>query len=78
MSKDRPEKTKYRVVVDEGKCLGCGTCAAVAEKTFEVEEVARVVDQDGNSDEEKLLAAQSCPGGAIEVWQGEKKIWPNE
>ena len=22
MSKDRPEKTKYRVVVDEGKCLG--------------------------------------------------------
>lgn len=74
MSKDRPEKTKYRVVVDEGKCLGCGTCEMVAEKTFRVEGVVKIIDQDGNSDEEKVLAAQSCPAGAIEVWEGEKKI----
>lgn len=76
MSRDKPEKTKYRVVVDEGECLGCGICEAVADKTFKVDRVAEVIDQDGNSDEEKLLAAQSCPTGAIEVWEGEKKIWP--
>lgn len=75
MSKDEPEKTKYRVVVDESKCLGCGACEAVAEKTFKVSGTVEVIDQDGNSDEEKLLAAQSCPVGAIEVWEGEKKIW---
>jgi len=76
MSKDRPEKTKYRVVVDGDKCLGCGTCEAVAEKTFKVDKMAEVIDQDGNSDKEKLLAAQSCPEGAIEVWEGEKRVWP--
>ncbi len=76
MSKDKPEKTKYRVVIDGSKCLGCGTCEAVADKTFRVDGVAEVADQDGNSDEEKLLAVQSCPVGAIEVWEGDKKVWP--
>lgn len=68
--------SKYRVVVDENKCEGCGTCVAIAEKTFKVEERAEVISQEGNSDEEKLLAAQSCPKGAIEVWEGKKRIWP--
>jgi len=76
MSQDKPEKTKYRVVVDGSKCMGCGTCESVAEKTFKVGRVAEVVDQDGNTDEEKLLAAQSCPKEAIDVWEGEKKVWP--
>lgn len=76
MSKDKSEKTKYRVVVDGNKCLGCGTCEVVAEKTFKVGKTTEVIDQDGNSDEEKLLAAQSCPTEAIEVWEGKKKIWP--
>ena len=76
MNKDKPEKTKYRVVVDGDKCLGCGTCEMVAEKTFKVDGAVEIIDQDGNSDEEKLLAAQSCPAGAIEVWEEEKKVWP--
>ncbi len=76
MSKNGPEKTKYRVVVDESKCLRCGTCEAVAEKTFKVDKTIEIIDQDGNSDEEKLLAAQSCPGGAIEVWEEKKRVWP--
>lgn len=64
------------MVVDKDKCGGCATCVAIAEKTFKVEEKAEVIDQEGNSDEEKLLAAQSCPKGAIEVWSGKEKVWP--
>jgi len=41
-------------------------------------QLAEIIDQDGNVDEEKLLAAQSCPTLAIEVYDTKthKKIWP--
>ena len=50
---------------DEGKC---GECPGYVS----------VIDQDGNVDEEKLLAAQSCPTSAIEVYDTKTgtKIWP--
>ncbi len=76
----KPVKTKYQVKVIADKCIGAASCVAVAMQTFKLnnQNLADVIDQDGNVDEEKLLAAQSCPTSAIEVWDVEtnKKIWP--
>jgi len=76
----KPVKTKYQVKVIAGKCIGAASCVAVAMETFKLnsDNLADVIDQDGNVDEDKMLAAQSCPTGAVEVWDTltNKKIWP--
>lgn len=63
------------------KCIGAASCVAVAPKTFKLDgENKAVVIQatgDPDTDEAILLAAQSCPTAAIEVYdQDGKKIWP--
>lgn len=71
---------KYKVSVIRGKCIGAASCVAIAPKVFQLdkESKAAVISQDGNTDDEKLLAAQSCPTGAIVVIDEEtgKQIWP--
>lgn len=79
-SENKPEKTKYQVKVINDECIGAASCVAVAEMTFKMndENIAEIIDQDGNVDEEKLLAAQSCPTAAVEVINTEtgELIWP--
>ncbi len=79
-SENKPEKTKYQVKVINDGCIGAASCVAVAEMTFKMndENIAEIIDQDGNVDEEKLLAAQSCPTAAVEVINTEtgEVIWP--
>jgi len=71
---------KYRVQVINDKCIGAASCAAIAPAVFEMNEenIARVISQDGEDDETKLLAAQSCPTSAIVVTDTEtdKQVWP--
>lgn len=80
MALDTPSKTKYQVKVLNDKCIGAASCVAVAAMTFKLNDanIAEVIDQDGNVDEEKLLAAQSCPTSAIEIidTSSGQKIWP--
>lgn len=72
---------RYQVKVIESKCISAGSCVAVALKTFALNKqgIAYVLDTAGeDSDDDVLLAAQSCPTGAIEVIDtltGEK-VWP--
>lgn len=71
---------KYKVQVIDNKCIGAASCVAMAGKTFKLNEknIAVVITQDGNNDDEKLVAAQSCPTAAIEVIDtttGER-VWP--
>lgn len=70
----------YKVQVDRGKCIGAASCVAIAAKVFQLdkENKAVVISQEGNTDDDKLLAAQSCPTGAIVVIDEEtgKQIWP--
>lgn len=79
-SLEKPKKTKYWVRVVKDKCIGAASCVAVAEGVFRLNDgaIAEVIDQDGNVDEEKLLAAQSCPTAAIEVidTQTGEVVWP--
>lgn len=71
---------KYTVTVERSKCISAASCVAIAPKVFELDEenLARVISQDGNDDEMKLLAAQSCPTAAIIVTDNEtgEQVWP--
>lgn len=71
---------KYTVKVERSKCISAASCVAIAPKVFELDEenLARVISQDGNDDEMKLLAAQSCPTAAIIVTDNEtgEQVWP--
>lgn len=72
--------TKYQVVVDQNKCIGAAGCVAAAMLTFRLnlDKKSEIIDQDGNSDTEKLTAAQTCPTGAIMIVDTEtgQKMWP--
>lgn len=73
---------KYRVDVIREKCIGAASCVAIAPKVFEMDEenIARVISQDGNDDDTKLLAAQSCPTAAVIVVDTTtgQQVWPVE
>ncbi|MBI3954615.1 ferredoxin [Candidatus Collierbacteria bacterium] len=79
-SEKKPVKSKYQVRVKASKCIGAASCVAIAVMTFKLNEnnLAEIIDQDGNVDEEKMLAAQSCPTTAIEVVDTEsgEVVWP--
>jgi ferredoxin len=71
---------RYKVEVIRDKCIGAASCVAIAPQIFELDEqtIARVISQEGNDDDTKLLAAQSCPTAAIVVTDtvtGEQ-VWP--
>jgi len=77
---DEPVMTKFKVVIDKNKCIGAQSCVNLAGLTFRMgnDGKAELIDQDGNSDEEKMLAAQACPNMAIKVINtatGET-VWP--
>ena len=69
---------KYKVVVVQSKCIAAASCIAISPDVFKLNEqnLAEIIE--GASDEEDniLLAAQSCPTGAIEIYEGDRKIWP--
>ena len=71
---------KYKVEVLRDKCIAAASCVAIAPGVFKLDEeqIAIVISQDGNDDETKLLAAQSCPTAAIIVTDTEtgKQVWP--
>ncbi len=71
---------KYKVEVIREKCISAASCVAIAPLVFDLDEegIARVISQDGNDDETKLLAAQSCPTAAVVVTDTEtgKQVWP--
>jgi ferredoxin len=70
---------KYQVRVLNDKCIGAASCVAISAAVFRLNEqnIAEVISQN-DTDEAKLLAAQSCPTTAIEVTDtttGEI-VWP--
>ncbi len=73
-------KGKYTVKVIREKCIGAASCVAVAPQTFKLddENIAIVLAQKLDSDENLLLSAQSCPTAAIIVTDDEtgEQIWP--
>lgn len=71
---------KYKVQVIRDLCIGAASCLAFAPATFVLDDEKKAVIQDGSTDtdENVLLAAQSCPTKAIILTDKEtgEKIWP--
>jgi ferredoxin len=68
-----------KIRVDKKRCIGAQSCLVFADKTFKLDKngKAEVKDSQGNTEEEILQAAQSCPVDAIELYDDEGvKIYP--
>ncbi len=62
-----------KAVVDKTKCVGCGLCADMSSKVFEMDGgVATVIADTVPASEEKATreAADNCPVEAIEIKNG--------
>jgi len=54
--------------IDKDKCIGCGTCVALAPDIFEMDEENKAVVKTTEFDEENAnMAIDSCPTQAILV-----------
>jgi ferredoxin len=60
-----------KVKVNENACIGCGACAAMCSKVFEIgdEGFAKVIVEEVPEDlkEEVMEASEGCPTAAIET-----------
>jgi ferredoxin len=56
-----------KVVVDPKLCLGCGTCVALAPKSFRLNKEGKAEVLEPPGDDEKTIkeAIESCPTAAI-------------
>jgi len=73
---------KYKVTVKRDLCIGAASCVAISPKVFQLDSENKAVIPEGATDAEAniLMAAQSCPTKAIEIFDTEtnKKILPQE
>jgi ferredoxin len=69
-----------KIEVDRKACIGASTCVVVNPQAFDLDSENIAVVKDGalqTGDEQLLMAAQSCPVGAIYLYDGEgKQIYP--
>ncbi|OQA53218.1 MAG: Ferredoxin [candidate division WS2 bacterium ADurb.Bin280] len=56
-----------KITVDEVRCIGCGTCAALCEQCFEVVDGISKVKKQECDDCNLEEVAQSCPVEAIQI-----------
>jgi len=56
-----------KIMVDRELCIGAASCVALAAKTFKLddENKAVVIDPKGDSEDDIMAAALSCPTNAI-------------
>ena len=58
-----------KLIVDDGVCIGCGMCTALAEEHFEINNasLSEVKTQEHLDTPELQNAIDSCPVGAIKL-----------
>ena len=69
---------KYTVKVIQSKCIAAASCVAISPDIFKLNEqnLVEIIENGVDEEENIMLAAQSCPTGAIEIYEGENRIWP--
>jgi ferredoxin len=72
---------KYKVKVVRDLCIGAASCLAFSPTVFELDADKKAVILEGADDTEDnlMLAAQSCPTKAIILVDAEtgEQVWPN-
>lgn len=66
---------KFKVVIDQDKCIGCNTCPLIDPETFEMDQQiykAKVKKQPDTITENVKTAVASCPVGAISIIEEEE------
>lgn len=66
--KNEKDRKIYKIVVDRDMCIGAAPCIAVAPEAFDLDSEAKAVVKKTwkkVSDDELIIAAQSCPVQAI-------------
>ena len=78
MADDFSPKSRIRIVVDRGLCIGSGDCVDSAPNVFELdaEDKARVIDPDGDPADMVFDGAMNCPVTAIFVETEDGQIYP--
>lgn len=70
----------HKIVVDRDLCIGAGPCVVVGPKAFKLDSEGKAVvlkKWSSHSDDELLIAAQSCPVQAILLLDKKgKQIFP--
>jgi ferredoxin len=58
-----------KIIVDKNKCIGCGTCVALAPEIFEMDNNGKSIVKKGPiiNEETLKLAVDSCPSQAISL-----------
>lgn len=72
---------KFKVKVLRDACIGAASCVAFSPTVFELDDEKKAVILDGADDTEDnlMMAAQSCPTKAIVITNSEtgEQVWPN-
>lgn len=73
---------KYKIKIIRDKCISAASCVGIAPGTYKLDDdnIAVLIAEDGDTPENILLGAQSCPTNAIELYDAEtnEKVWPKE
>lgn len=72
-------KSGYQVIVDPDLCIGAGSCVAVADTVYNLNEdgKAEITDPDSVDLDTLIKSAQSCPVNAVTIIDPNGKvIWP--
>ena len=78
--RNRPDSKIGKIAIDHDLCIGCSTCIAVSDKTYEFDAESKsvVIDPNAADDETLIMSAESCPTKAILLFDKEgKQIFPN-
>lgn len=69
---------KYTIKILPSKCIAAASCIAISPEVFKLNEqnIAEIIKGGVDDADNILLAAQSCPTGAIELYEGETQVWP--
>lgn len=72
---------KYKVQVVRDLCIGAASCIALSPAVFQLDEESKAIILDGAEDTEDniMMAAQSCPTKAIILTDSEtgEQVWPS-
>jgi len=71
---------KYTIKLIQSKCIAAASCVAISPDIFKLNEanLVELIEKGSDTEENILLAAQSCPTSAIEIYEGEARVWPPE
>lgn len=80
MKKKKKNRKIAKIVVDRDLCIGAGPCVAVGPMAFKLDKEAKAVVKKEwikHSDDELIIAAQSCPVMAILLYdENGNQIFP--